>query len=131
MARSMLSAGMLTALAASTAVRSRGLPVRSPPPTRAATVISRMSLVKARPRCASTLAFLCLMLAHLLCPDMTAPPGLRESYHSAEKLAKRKLAVAWDPFSLRLTANTGGRDMPGGDEKRVARATTRGLAAAR
>src|SRR2546430_1439163 len=47
MARSMLSCGMFSALAASMAVRRRGLPARSPPPCLAATVISRITLVKA------------------------------------------------------------------------------------
>ena len=62
----MLSWGMFCALAAAIAVRRRGLPSGSPPPIRAETVISLMSLVKARPRLASVTAFLCLMLAHLL-----------------------------------------------------------------
>src|SRR5207249_3690013 len=50
MARSMLSSGMFSALAASMAVRSRALPSGSPPPWRAAMVISRISLVKTAPR---------------------------------------------------------------------------------
>ena len=37
----------------------------SPPPSRAATVIARVSLVNAWPRRWSTTAFLCLMEAHL------------------------------------------------------------------
>src|SRR2546422_5859014 len=53
MARSMLSHGMFSALAASMAVRRRGFPAGSPPPCRAAMVISRISLVKAAPRLAS------------------------------------------------------------------------------
>src|SRR3990170_3221750 len=109
MARSMLSEGMFTALAAWVAVRRRGLPAGSPPPTRAATVISRMILVKTRPRWASTFAFLCLMPAHLLCPDMIAPPtwllapsdGQGENYHSGANLAKGKLpAGSGGPFGL-------------------------------
>jgi hypothetical protein len=64
-ARSMFSLGMLAALAASTAVRRRGLKLGSPlPPIRAATVISRMSLVNILPRFASLAAFLCLMVLH-------------------------------------------------------------------
>ena len=70
MARLMLSAGMLAALAADTAARKRGFPSGSPPPSRAATVISRMILVKSLPRLASARPFLCLMVLHLLCPDM-------------------------------------------------------------
>src|ERR1700733_8786231 len=66
----MLSFGMFSFLAARMAVRSRGLESGSPPPTRAAMVISRISLVKMRPRLASVAAFLCLIVAHLECPDM-------------------------------------------------------------
>ena len=65
-ARLMLSAGMFTALAFSTTVRRRGFMPGSPPPMRAATVISLMIFVKAAPRLASVAPFLCLMVAHLL-----------------------------------------------------------------
>src|SRR5512144_918510 len=76
----MLSAGMLEALALSTAVRSRGFASGSPPPMRAAIVISRMSFVKSLPRFASRAPFLCLIVCHLECPDMVlllrgAPAG--------------------------------------------------------
>src|SRR6266480_2775537 len=70
MARLMLSAGMFTDLAFSTAVRRRGLELGSPPPIRAAIDISRMILVKTLPRLASRAPFLCLMDAHLECPDI-------------------------------------------------------------
>src|SRR5262245_10502600 len=70
MARVMLSEGMLASLAAAMAVRSRGLPVGSPPPPRAAIVISRIKRVKMRPRLASRAPFLCLMVLHFECPDM-------------------------------------------------------------
>src|SRR5262245_15463731 len=88
MARLMLSAGMFTALALSTAVRSRGLDAGSPPPRRAAIDISRMILVKIFPRLASSAPFLCLMECHLECPDIEvscakaaagSPPGKRPS----------------------------------------------------
>src|SRR5688572_6088654 len=69
-ARLMLSAGMLTLFALSTAVRRRGLEATSPPPMRAAMDISRMILVKILPRLASRAPFLCLIEAHLECPDM-------------------------------------------------------------
>src|SRR6266571_6726331 len=69
-ARLMLSAGMLTDLAFSTAVRRRGFELGSPPPRRAAIDISRMILVKILPRLASRAPFLCLMEAHLECPDI-------------------------------------------------------------
>src|SRR5215510_6144596 len=70
MARLMLSAGMFEALALSTAVRRRGLLPGSPPPMRAAIVISRISLVKSLPRLASSAPFLCLIVCHLECPDI-------------------------------------------------------------
>jgi hypothetical protein len=69
-ARLMLSAGMFEPLALSTAVRRRGLLSGSPPPMRAAMVISRMILVKSLPRLASSAPFLCLIECHLECPDM-------------------------------------------------------------
>src|SRR5579859_1097816 len=81
MARSIFSLGMFSFLPASIAVRRRGLEFGSPPPILAAMVISRITLVKTRPRFASVAAFLCLMVAHFECPDMTHPlfyrvPGL-------------------------------------------------------
>ncbi len=51
-------------------IRRRGFEFGSPPPTRAAIVISRITLVNARPRLASVAAFLCLIVAHLECPDI-------------------------------------------------------------
>ena len=44
------------------------------PPLRAAMLISLMMRVKTFPRLASRAAFLCLMVAHLECPDMIKPP---------------------------------------------------------
>src|SRR5512136_2613816 len=73
----MLSAGMLDALAAATAARSRGLASASPPPSRADMVISRMILVKILPRLASALPFLCLIVLHLLWPDIIRLPPRR------------------------------------------------------
>src|SRR6266851_3651288 len=64
---------MFSFLAARMAVRRRGLELASPPPMRAAMVISRITRVKTRPRFASVAAFLCLMVAHFECPDMTLP----------------------------------------------------------
>src|SRR5258708_24553742 len=69
MAFLMLSEGMLTAFAAAMAVRSRGLPSGSPP-VRAAMVISLITRVNVFPRLASRAPFLCLMVAHLECPDI-------------------------------------------------------------
>ncbi|CAB4938232.1 unannotated protein [freshwater metagenome] len=66
----MLSLGMDASLAFWTASASDGLPTMSPPPSFAAIVMWRLSFVNILPRRESTIAFLCLMLAHLLCPDM-------------------------------------------------------------
>src|SRR5277367_6973847 len=64
---------MLAPLAARIAVRSRGLDVGSPPPIREAILISRMIRVNTRPRLASVAPFLCLIVAHFECPDITHP----------------------------------------------------------
>src|ERR1700685_3080750 len=70
MARLMLSAGMFSALAAATAPRRRGLASASPPPWRAAMVISLIRRVNILPRLASSAPFLCLIVAHFEWPDM-------------------------------------------------------------
>src|SRR5512145_2691282 len=69
----MFSAGMLTALASSIALRRRGFDSGEPPPSRADIVISRISFVKRRPRFASAAPFLCLIVLHLLWTDMRSP----------------------------------------------------------
>src|ERR1700722_19076304 len=69
MARLMLSAGILTAFAAVTAVRRRGF-ISGSPPLRAGIMIFLIRRVNALPRLASVAAFLCLMVAHLECPDI-------------------------------------------------------------
>src|SRR4051812_49496294 len=66
----MLSLGIDASRAFAIASASAGLPSGSPPPSFAATVIARVSLVKSLPRRESTTAFLCLIEAHLECPDM-------------------------------------------------------------
>ena len=71
-ARSMLSFGIEASLAFCTAIASDGLPSTSPPPSFAATVIARASLVNSLPRRESTIAFLCLIPAHLECPAMAS-----------------------------------------------------------
>src|SRR5450759_2736391 len=48
----------------------------SAPPSRAATVMARESFENSLPRLASSLPFLCLMVAHLECPDTRTPPPL-------------------------------------------------------
>ena len=55
-----------------TASWSAGLPSSSPPPSRAAVVIARASFVKSLPLRESTIAFLCLIDAHLEWPDMAS-----------------------------------------------------------
>src|SRR3990172_6220853 len=70
MARSMLSLGMFSARALSTARRKRKFESASPPPSRAATAISRASRVKIAPRLASAAPFLRLMVDHFECPDI-------------------------------------------------------------
>src|SRR5215213_3535883 len=69
----MLSFGMLLDRASRMAVRKRGFPLGSAPPRRAATVISRRMRENSLPRRASVAAFLCLIVLHLLWPDMEAP----------------------------------------------------------
>src|SRR5947209_1497814 len=66
----MLSLGIDASLAFWMASASDGLPSGSPPPSFAATVMARASLVNSLPRRASTIAFLCLIPAHLECPAM-------------------------------------------------------------
>src|SRR3954452_18173157 len=73
----MLSLGIEASRAFWTASARRGLPSGSPPPSLAATVIARASFVKSLPRRESTIAFLCLIPAHLECPaiDDRVYPG--------------------------------------------------------
>src|SRR5205809_1213463 len=78
MARLKLSAGILTAFASWIAFRRRGLPSASPPPIRAAIVISLMSFVNMRPRFASIAPFLCLILCHLEWPDIDLSLKIRQ-----------------------------------------------------
>src|SRR6478752_8271421 len=72
-ARSMLSLGTEVFLAFCTASTSVGLPERSAPPVLAATSMFLMSLANDLARRASMTAFLCLVVAHLECPDTGAP----------------------------------------------------------
>src|SRR5215210_2942341 len=66
----MLSLGIDASRAFWMASARAGFPSGSPPPSRAATVIARVSFVKSAPRFASTAFFLCLIDAHFECPDM-------------------------------------------------------------
>src|ERR1035438_6850292 len=88
MARLIFSAGLLTALAATTAVRSRGF-MSGSPPCRAAIIISLMMRVKDFPRLASRAAFLCLMVAHFECPDIVEPLALMRAYGKHQDITRR------------------------------------------
>src|ERR1700756_1442176 len=66
---------MLAARADSIAVLRRRLPLGSPPPCRAATVISRRIFEKSFPRCTSVLPFFRLICDHRECPDMAPSPS--------------------------------------------------------
>src|SRR5919112_2422046 len=89
-ARSMFSPGMFTALAASIAVRRRGLPPGSPPPLRAATVISRITFVQDEARLASVIAFLRLICFHLLLPAMSRTPSGCQNGGGGKRCGHRK-----------------------------------------
>src|ERR1043166_2858361 len=71
----MVSFGMLPALASRIALRKRAFASGSPPPLRAATVISLINLVNSLPRLASSAPFLCLILCHFECPDIGIDPS--------------------------------------------------------
>src|SRR5580765_1024495 len=73
-ARSMLSFGIELSRAFWIAVARVALASGSGPPSRAATMIARESFEKSLPRFASAAPFLCLMLDHLLSPDMRLLP---------------------------------------------------------
>src|SRR5438105_15004516 len=86
MARLMLSAGIFSCLAASTALRRRGF-LSGSPPDLAAMLISLIRRVKTLPRLASSAPFLCLIVAHFEWPDIARP---RVDFLSrAQKLAFR------------------------------------------
>src|SRR5258708_18655873 len=70
----MLSFGIEAARAFSTAFWSARFEAGSGPPSRAATMIARVSLEKSLPRFASASPFLCLIDDHLLCPDTLLLP---------------------------------------------------------
>src|SRR5947207_6241746 len=73
MARLMFSCGMELSRAFCTARRSRRFESGLAPPSLAAMIISRASLVKTLPRSASAFPFFRRMLCHLECPDIWLP----------------------------------------------------------
>src|SRR5215210_2626775 len=89
-ARSMLSFGIEASRAFWTASARAGLPSGSPPPSRAATVIARVSFVKSAPRLASTAFFLCLIDAHFECPAMAFKSMDRKPMFSTRMLGLRE-----------------------------------------
>src|SRR3989442_137137 len=92
MARLMFSCGMLASLAASMAAFRRMLALGSPPPLRAATVISRRILENSLPRWTSVLAFFRLIWAQRECPDiaLTSNGGLEPLHPLQAQLASRQ-----------------------------------------
>src|SRR5919205_983825 len=77
-ARSMFSFGIEYERAFSIAFWSARLAAGSGPPSRAATMIARVSFEKSWPRFASAAPFLCLIEDHLLCPDIARLLDRRE-----------------------------------------------------
>ena len=73
-ARSMLSFGIEASRAFSIAFWRAMFPPGSGPPSRAATMIARVSFEKSWPRFASVAPFFRLIDAHLLCPDKARLP---------------------------------------------------------
>src|SRR4051794_2399010 len=70
----MLSFGIEYERAFSIAFASARFALGSPPPSLAATMIARESFEKSLPRLASAAPFLCLIVDHLLCPDIRLLP---------------------------------------------------------
>src|SRR3954469_5105556 len=93
----MLSLGTEDFFAFWTASYSVGLPDRSPPPIRAATSMFLISLANILPRRASMTAFLCLVVAHLEWPDISAFLPLR-----ASASGRRDDEVAEDPVDAHV-----------------------------
>src|SRR5215210_4932160 len=104
-ARWMLSFGIEASRAFWTAVASVGLPSGSPPPSRAATVIARASLVNCLPRLASVAAFLCLIADHLECPDMALILGRSAASDGELAVALEHVAVDRDRPALAQVAD--------------------------
>src|SRR6188472_3271660 len=90
MARSMVSMGTEASRAFVNIVRSVALELTSPPPSRAATSTWRISLAKSLPRALSWAPFLCLIVAHLECPDMVLQL-LQESVVEAEVVGELRV----------------------------------------
>src|SRR5680860_1647180 len=102
----MLSLGIEASRAFWIAVASAALPSGSPPPSRAATVIARASLVKSLPRLASAAPFLCLIEDHFECPDIVLPfyerAGIGRELHIRRHAVRGPGAVDGDTRGLDL-----------------------------
>src|SRR5919199_4268221 len=104
----MLSLGIDASRAFWMASAGAGLPSGSPPPSFAATVIARASLVNSLPRRASTIAFLCLIPAHFECPAMLQMVGHRPGRDpSASARARSGTVAATLDLGRRLMARRG------------------------
>src|SRR4051812_38196208 len=87
----MLSFGMEYERAFSIAFCNARLAAGSPPPSRAATMIARVSFEKSLPRFASAAPFLCLIDDHLLCPDTGPRSRRRQSRRLRSLVALRRV----------------------------------------
>src|SRR3990172_923255 len=99
MARWIVSPGTLLPRALVMARRRRGLPSGSPPPRRAAEVISRMSLVNSLDRLASTAPLKCLTLLHLLCPDISPLVCWNRGFGTADFAGDEQLQTSSADFA--------------------------------
>src|SRR5579875_1158474 len=115
----MLSFGIEASRAFWTASASDGLPSMSPPPSFAATVIARESLVKCWPRRWSTTAFLCLIEAHFECPDMGS------HYRVARNMSSTVNPSIFKAYDIR---GVYGEDIDAATAEAIGRAFTRVIA---
>src|SRR5665648_509210 len=113
-ARSMLSLGTEVFLAFWMASKRVGLPTRSPPPVRAATSMFLISLANTLARRASTMAFLCLVVAHLECPDMLENPSTAVGDDLHEKPVQAEVPSALGVAGRRQHVTLTHRDDPTG-----------------
>src|SRR3954469_13229373 len=95
----MLSFGIEYERAFSIAFWSARLADGSGPPSRAATMIARVSFEKSFPRFASAAPFLCLIDDHLLCPD-TDPRSRRRQSRRLRSYALRRVYAHSLPYLI-------------------------------
>src|SRR5262249_6298712 len=94
----MLSFGIEYERAFSIAFCRARLPDGSGPPSRAATMIARVSFEKSLPRFASAAPFLCLIDDHLLCPDNRPRSRRRQSLRLRSLALRRVYARCCLPY---------------------------------